>query len=430
MERTIKFILRQWYTKQLFFKNVFWLYFAEVASKGVRLFVFLFISRYLGPTEFGVFEYFFSFVGLFFLFSDLGISNIFIRDYNQNDDQKKLTLISEVFTLKLYLSIIFALLALGGYLFTKNIGNIYIYIIFVLFYFFQNLENYFESYFVAKQMSQKRFIFNFISSLVLLVFIIVGLIIWKNILVVAMAYLLSMLTSLLIAYFLFWRETKIILNFSFPVTFLRLKYYIINGLPLALFGLLGFVFFATDRIFITHFLGPQMNGVYSVASRFVGVIQFIPSILTLAFFPILSFEVSRNNYKRLQTILFVFTVLLILIGLLSAVLMYLLSEELILFIFGYEFALSVPILKVFVWILIFLFPTNFLDYFLLSYNKQWLDFILTLFPALLNVILNIIFIPLFGVLGAVYASIIAQCLNFILTFLASFFVLKRYSLAR
>lgn len=429
MERTIKFILRQWHSKQLFFKNVFWLYFAEAASKGVRLFVFLFISRYLGPTEFGVFEYFLSFVGLFFLFADLGISNIFIRDYNQSDDQKKQLLIVEVFTLKLYLSLIFSFIALAGYIFTKNIGNIYIYMVFVLFYFFQNVENYFESYFVAKQISYKKFIFNFVSSWVLLAAVIVGLIMWKNILVVAVSYLLSMLSGSLIAYLLFWRETRIIFDFSFSVSFIRFKYYIINGLPLTLFGLLGFVFFATDKIFITHFLGPQANGIYSIASRFVGVMQSIPSILTLAFFPILSFEVSRSNTNRLQTILFVFTILLMFIGLLSAILMYFLSEELILFIFGNEFAFSVPILKVFIWILIFLFPTNFLDYFLLSYNKQWLDFILTLLPALLNVVLNIIFIPLFGVFGAVYASIMAQGLNFILTFLASFFVLKKHSLS-
>jgi O-antigen/teichoic acid export membrane protein len=116
---------------------------------------------------------------------------------------------------------------------------------------------------------------------------------------------------------------------------------------------------------------------------------------------------------------------LFLSGFFIALFIYILSPIIIHIFFGNEFNYSIKILQIFIWIIVFVFPTNFLDYFLISSKNQWLDFWITLVPAFLNLILNFIFIPFYGVYGAVFSSIISQILNFILTFIASIYILQK-----
>ena len=90
-----------------------------------------------------------------------------------------------------------------------------------------------------------------------------------------------------------------------------------------------------------------------------------------------------------------------------------------------QFTLSLPIVSVLAWILVFMFPSVLLDNVLVALNKQKQDFFRTLGAAIFNVILNIIWIPKYGVLGAAYASILSQALNTTVTFVYARSVLKK-----
>ncbi len=417
MNKIINFLFENLSPKQIVLKNAFWLYFSEGISKGFRFLVFLIIARILGPSQFGIFEYFLSFVGMFFLFADFGISNIFIRDYQQKEEKDKL--ISNVFFLKILFSIIFSIIALFGFFLTKKIDGFLIYLIFVIFYLLQNIENFFESYFIAVQKTEKKFIFNTISSLSLIIFIIVLITIYKNVFAVALAYLLSMLVGLLIAYLIFKKEAQ----FYWKIDTSFIKYLLFNGLPLALFGLLGYVFFSTDKIILTHLRTVEEVGYYSVASRIIAVLFLVPSLFNTALFPYLSRKVKEKH-----NLVYLFKILLLIFliaGIFFSFLVYFLAPILINLFFGSKYLISISLLQIFSLILIFVFPTIFLDNFLISHNKQWLDFGLTIIPAILNIILNLILIPLYGIFGSVYASIISQALNFLITLIASILVLKK-----
>lgn len=410
-------LLENLYPRQIVLRNAFWLYLSEFLSKGLRVIVFLLIVRLLGPRGLGIFEYFLSFVGLFFLFADFGISPIFIRDYQQKENKEDL--INSAFLLKIFLSFVFGFLAFLGYFFSKKIDGLLLYSIFVLFYIVQNIENFFENYFIAVQKTEKKFIFNTLASLFLLILIIFfSIFISRNVLIIAIAYLLGMSASLFLAYFLFKKETKISLRFNLQF----IKYYLFNGLPLALFGVLGYIFFSTDKVIISYLRPIEETGYYSAASRIVGAFFLIPSIFNTALFPLLAKKVKDND-RSLENLLKIFVIGSTLIGFLFSLLIFLLAPYSI-FIFGEKFANSIPILQLLSLILIFVFPTTFLDHFLISYNRQWLDFNLTIIPAILNLVLNFILIPSYGVFGAVYSSLIAQLLNFILTFTATLYVLK------
>ncbi len=420
MEQLKKFFLTNINSKQIILKNTFWLYLSEAISKGTKLLIFILIVRILGPQQFGVFEYLFSFVGMLFLFADFGSSSIFIRDYQQKEEKEKYT--NTFLSLKILLSILFGLLSIVGFLFVKKeLANFFLYLPFVIFYILMNIEGFFEAYFMAIQRVEKKFFFNFISSLILLILIVFGLNIYRSINMVIVAYLISAICSLATAYFLLNKSTKI----SFLLDKNLIFYYIYRGLPLALFGLLGYIFFSTDKIILAYLRPIDEVGYYSLASRIISVILVIPSLLNAALYPYLAKKaVEKEGESKIFKLSQIMISISIFLALFIAFIAFLSAEFLVLMFFGEKYLPTISIFKIFIWIIIFIYPTIFLDYLLVSYHKEWLDFGVTLIPAIFNIIFNFILIPYYGVYGAVYASIMAQFLNFVLTFFVSWLVLK------
>ena len=419
MEKLKKFLFSNLSTKQIIFKNAFWLYLSEIISKGFRFLVFIYIIRILGPKNFGIFEYLLSFVGMFFLFADFGVSNIFIRDYQQKEEKEKHT--NVFFTLKIFFSLIFSILALLGYFLAKKFDGFLFYSAFVIFYCLMNIEGFFETFFIALQKTEKKFIFNLLMSFFLFLFVIFGLSFYKSISAVVMAYLLSAFLGIVFAYFLFSQEGKINFLFDKPLV----SYYLFNGLPLVLFGLLGYVFFTTDKIILTHLRPIEEVGYYSLASRILGVVFVIPSLFNTALYPYLAQKIGQQAKTTIKSLFELMISISIVVSFFLSFLIFILAPIIIPLFFGNQYIQSIKILQIFVWLTIFVFPTIFLDYFLISHNKQWLDFWITLIPAILNIILNFILIPIYGVFGAVYASIGAQFINFVLTFLAAKTILNQ-----
>ena len=60
--------------------NIIWLYADRILRMGVGLLVGVWLARYLGPGQFGLFSFSLSLVGLIGAFSSLGLQNIVVRD--------------------------------------------------------------------------------------------------------------------------------------------------------------------------------------------------------------------------------------------------------------------------------------------------------------------------------------------------------------
>ena len=77
-----------------YFKNTSWLFGEKILRMVVGLFVGIWVARYLGPEQFGLFSYSQSFVGLFIAIATLGLDGIVVRelvkDENRRDDLEKI----------------------------------------------------------------------------------------------------------------------------------------------------------------------------------------------------------------------------------------------------------------------------------------------------------------------------------------------------
>jgi len=82
-----------------YFKNTSWLFGEKILRMVVGLFVGIWVARYLGPEQFGLFSYTQSFVGLFTAIATLGLDGIVVRELVR-DESRRDELIETAFWLK------------------------------------------------------------------------------------------------------------------------------------------------------------------------------------------------------------------------------------------------------------------------------------------------------------------------------------------
>ena len=412
MEFIKEFLLKNKSPKQVVLKNTFWLSLGQILSRLFKFLLVIFAARILGPEGWGSFQYILSIASFFFIFSDLGINYLTVRDYQQKEDFKERIRTGSLIRESLaFLSLIVSLIAS---LIFENLNFKMTFIILSFFLFFNNLRDYITSFFQAIQKMEKQFIVTFIESLLTLIFGIIFLLTLRNFVSFAFAYFFGIIFSFILAIllaknFLIYLKPKI--NYEF------IKYYLVNGLPLALFGILGFVFFTTDQIILGKLKGVETVGYYSVATRIILILVTFPSLFLTSLFPQLALSVS--NKERIKNIFKKSIPFILLMSFLLFTFILIFADFLPL-LFGQKYIPSIQPLKLLSLILL-LFPlTNLFDNFLFSINKQWQDFFITLFCALLNIALNFLLIPQYSIFGAIYATLISQFVNLILTSLLSY----------
>ena len=80
--------------------NTGWLFADRILRLGVGFFVSIWIARYLGPSQYGIYNYALAFVGLFSAIAALGLDNVVIRNIVHNPSSKS-EILGTSFILKL-----------------------------------------------------------------------------------------------------------------------------------------------------------------------------------------------------------------------------------------------------------------------------------------------------------------------------------------
>ena len=102
-----------------YFKNTSWLFAEKVLRMVVGIFVAIWVARYLGPEQFGLFSYAGSFVGLFTAFATLGLDGIVIRELVK-DEGRRDKLIGTAFWLKFFGAFLVLIVLAIAIIFTSN----------------------------------------------------------------------------------------------------------------------------------------------------------------------------------------------------------------------------------------------------------------------------------------------------------------------
>ena len=364
----------------------------------------IWVARYLGPEQFGVFSYAIAFASLFSSIAKLGLDGIVVRDLVREPEQRD-SYLGTAFWLKLGGALIMlGVVALAMQLTSSDrLTNLYILIIAsgAIFQSFEVVDFYFQSKVLSKFVSICKMTQLLISSILKLYFIFTGAdLIWF--VLVTLVDQLTLALSLYLAY-RYQKLGSFYRHFDMSIAKQLLK----DSWPLIFSGLVVMIYMRIDQIMIKEMLGEREVGLYSAAVRLSEVWYFIPAIITTSLFPSIvnAKKISEKlYYSRLQRLY----TLLVWLSIAIALPMTFLCERLVTVLYGDTYRDAGQVLMIYIWAGVFVSLGVASGAWLTSQNLQNHAFYRTFFGAVINVIMNLVLIPIYGMIGSAIATVIAQ----------------------
>lgn len=377
--------------------NFSWLVFDKFARASLNFLLFIFLARYLGPTEFGILNYLLALVFLFTSISSLGINPVLTNTLIKNKRKNNNNIISNSYILRFFSS-------LFGYL------------IFILFIIFLHGKNFYLNYSIIIGLSiivkSYEVLFSYFESKSLSKYIVISQTISLVIVFSLTVFFLYLELDLKYIYYCFLVDSLIILvliniffftkerNFLFSLDFKKIYKIICKSFPVLLSIVSVVIYMRIDQVMINLLLSESDVGIYSVSVRIVEMFHFIPKIIMVSYLPILL--ISKNyNFEliKINSLLFKLSILVIFF-------IIILSKYITPILFGEiytESALTTILLSL---SLIFVFIGVVNEHWYISKNLQKYYAFNVFIGAITNIILNYFFIPSFGISGAAYSTIL------------------------
>lgn len=387
-------------------------------DQGFRLIISFILSvglaRWLGPEQFGYYNYLLAFVALFAPISKINVESFVIKELIQ-EIHDKYQVIGTLFFTRLF----FSAVALAGSLLVMRVlrptDNLSFVLVLLL-----SLLPLLQSAEVIEHWFQSRFHMRGVLSLKL--FFIVSMTVIKMLVLFHLRSLpifiaLYVLEQLLIAFaqmlYFYKKENRFLFNidFSYAVKILR------TIGPLVISGLFVMVYAKSDQLFLQFFLGGNAVAQYSVALIVTEVFATVAVVICRAVTPALLGTANQSNevlQARMQ-FLYRFMTLLSLVMILG---IWLIVIPLIPIIYGEAYITAQLLLGLLSFRL--LFSNIGIARWIVVTREHLFGFdVFTKFAgAFLSVLFNIILIPKFGVIGATIGSFIALCFS---TFIFDYF---------
>ena len=395
--------------------NIGWLFGDRILRMGAGLLVGAWIARYLGPQQFGLFQYAAAYVALFTIISSLGLDQLVVRDIVRDPDCKDETLgttlalriVGGVGTVVMTAVTVFALnrdsqltIILGTIMAIATIFNAF---------------NAIEFWFQAQVKSKYTVIAK--NTAFILVTLLRVILIQQQAPLIAFAWAMvveSVLGAigLLIAYkakgqhFLQWR-----------VSWQRAKTLLKESWPLILSGFAIMVYVRIDQIMLGQLIGEKSVGFYSVAAKLAELWYFIASAIVGSVTPSIlkSREESQTlYYQKFQKLFNLMAI--ITFGL--AIMMIFLSKPLIVLLFGQEYTPAGSILSIYIWSAVFGFFGWGKSIWIIAEGYTTYALITTCLGAVMNIALNFWLIPSYGGNGAAIATVVSYAFtDYVLCFI-------------
>jgi O-antigen/teichoic acid export membrane protein len=384
--------------------NTGWQFADNILRMGVGLVVGVWVARYLGPEQFGIFSYALALVGLFSAFAPLGLDDIIVRDIVKNPACRDETLGTSFF-LTLIGGVASFLAALGTILVLRADDSLSHWLVGiiaagVIFQSFNVIEVWFHSQVQARYVVFAKSAAFFLCSLIKIILILTGQTLiafaWVATLEVAVGS-----AGLIVAYTSLGNRIP-----CWRFSLKRAGRLLHDSWPLLFSGIVIMIYMRIDQVMLGEMTGSEEVGIYSVAVRLTEIWMFIPMAIFWSVFPAVV-EARESDetllYERLQRLYN----LMALAAYAVAVPMTLLAGWLVDALYGEAFTRAGAMLAALIWATVFSNLEIARSAFLSSMNWTRIYFVTVLLGCLLNIVLNFLLIPRYGGMGAVVASLIS-----------------------
>lgn len=386
--------------------NLIWLSSDKFLRSGILFILTIFVAQYLGPEKFGTLNYVLSIIGIFYIFSALGLEPIIVKKIVESKKKSNLilstSLILRLLSSFFCYSILFILLNLLN--FDQELLNYTLIIGLTLF--FKSTEVFF-SYFNAKLLSKKIIISQFIGLFFLVAFQTILLINKSELIYFFWSYLLEVLIVSILIVIIYFKNNNFNNFFIFKIHLA--KNLILKSWPILFSGIGIIVYMRIDQIMLGTMVSQKSVGIYSAAVRISEIWHFIPKIILISITPYL-INFYNKDIKKFRFEVIKFIKLNIFISLVISIFIYLFSEIIVSILFGQNYVDSIQIVKIHIWSTILVSIGVISSQWYILSNNQMYSFIYIFLGAIVNVILNFYLIPIYGASGAAVATLISYSL--------------------
>ena len=382
-------------------KNTVFLSVSHVFARGIGFLYAVFLARFLGVHDFGIYSFTLAFIYPFIQVADFGIERYILRDLSR-DPGKSPKYLASLLPLRILFSITALAVAISlGLILGQPQTQIIYFAVFGLALIPYNLIFLFTSYLNSQEKMEYYALAN-IAQITLTA----GLGTLFALLKLGLAVILLSypLANLIILFFFLANAKKWKIHLGWSIDFDFWKKSLSESWVFAALLIIAVFYLRLSTIMVGILKGPEATGLYTSASKFVEAMILIPQSLALALFPLSSKliledkEKLKNVYKKGLGILFLFSLpfsFALIFG----------SKIITGFAYGKEYLPAVPVFTL-LGISVILFFVNSLAGNIIQNSNQVKKFLPL---AVLNLgallIFALILIPKYSIVGAAWAVV-------------------------
>ena len=384
--------------------NISWLFVDRILRMGFGLVVGVWIARYLGAEQFGLFNYATAFVALFSPLANLGLDGLMVQRL-VGDRAKHQQLMGTSFWMRFFAGWITWGIAILAVFLVRHDDQTSIIVVSILgfasiFQCVDTIDLWFQSQLQSKFTVLAKNIAFIIASLLK-----VGLIaIHAPLVAFAWITLLEFglgAIGLLIVYkqqghlFRLWVWSKVL-----ATELIRESY------PLIFSSLTVMIYMRIDQIMLGQMVGDKAVGIYSAATRVSEVWYFVPMAVASSVSPAIYAAKQISEYSYYHRI-WQLNRVLVMGAVIVSLPMTFFSGTIINLLFGNGYLEAGGILSIHIWASVFVFTGVATSSWFIAEGLNHLAMYRTLLGAIVNVILNIFLIPIYAGSGAAIATVIS-----------------------
>ena len=390
--------------KKKFIINTAIISISKAVESLISFLIIILISRELGSVGLGQYSFIFSFVGLFFILSDWGLSAMMIKDLSK-DFSKVNKYFSNIFNLKLILTLV-SFAAYFVSLFFIGQGELFWSLVVVgLIQFLQITGNLGFNLLQVKtkgikiamaQLSERVFALSggfFVLFYYKSLFLFILVLFFSNLIRAVLFYLFSR------KYFKF----QLCLDFKFLLSLMQ------KGFPFVLITAFSMIYARMDTVMLGFMKTYEIVGWYNAGYKIIDVLCIIPGLLLTFGFPLLSkfFAEDRNTAKKLFEHIMYYSLMAVLP--VSAGILFV-GDRILEFVYNFDSPESFLAFQILAVALVFIYLSSIMGYFIAAADKQKIFAWIGGLGAFVNIVLNFALIPKYSLYGAAIATAITYFL--------------------
>jgi len=397
--------------KRPFYLNFFSLNISSIVNKILHFVLFLVLINYFKPEEYGVYTLAWTQIGLLLPLLDFGTTSYGLVHINDSVDKK----IRELFSLRFYLSLITFVLTIILAILFHYPTSVFIPIILISFVIFANMFS--GTYLVLSSIKQKSYIASLVSMIfqvVLVISLIAGVLITKQLMTVfIITFALYNLYSL-VNFFLVRQEVG---KLSLKINLNQWSMIIKKSFIFLLISLLAGFYSKVDVLILNFIKGKQAVGIYSAGYRFLDALMFVVTAYNVSSMPLFS-KLAHDKKKNIFINKIKKDVALVsIIGISIALGFYFLGPIFLPILYKSTYFESIQVLRIIIFALPLILLTSVFLNSIYALNKAKAVIFIFLFQLIFNIALNWYFIPRYSFFASAYITLVGESLNTLICFI-------------